>query len=632
MPLRDWLRPPRSVLTFYLAGAAAALAGLIWLSARQLHLDEDAEAARNEQRLKGAAERVAARVSSAIRDLQSIAHVSTLPEDAVVLITDGDGVRVERGTLPYLPMPPRDDTQTTQQFDDAEALEFGRADLVAAARAYAQVAAAADADAVRARALLGRARVLLNAGELAPALDATSQIIDDARLSSAIVDGRPAGLLARLARGRVWERRGDRARLVREAFEVRDQLAAGRWPIAGPVWHATWDRVVGWSQSAAATPDLDRDLARAAAAEQFWREHASQPAPAAAILADEGDAALLVMSPGPPARIVIVDAAWLAASWQPVASDASVDVALIDRDRNAVLGRPTPTAVTISASDTGLPWTVAVSDADPERWRSLAGSRRRMFILAVALVGVVVIGSGVLTFRGIRREMTIARLHADFVSAASHEFRTPLTSIRQLSHMLLGNRVESETRRTQYYEVLVRESERLHKLVERLLTFGRVDAGRVRFESLDARDLTAAVVAEFSASLGRDVVEIASSQDSCPVAADRELLSLALWNLVDNAVKYSPAGARVHVSVDRSSSEVRLAVRDEGPGIAAADRPRLFEQFVRGANAAATAPGSGLGLALVHRVVHAHAGRIELSSAPGAGSVFTIVLPLERTP
>lgn len=109
--------------------------------------------------------------------------------------------------------------------------------------------------------------------------------------------------------------------------------------------------------------------------------------------------------------------------------------------------------------------------------------------------------------------------------------------------MLVGNRVDSDTRRTQYYQVLVRESERLHKLVERLLTFGRVDAGRVRFERLDAGELTAALAAEFSARLGRDVVDLTSAPEPCPISADHELLSLALWNLVDNAVKYSPAGA-----------------------------------------------------------------------------------------
>lgn len=305
MTIRDWLRPPRSVLTFYLAGAAAALAGLIWLSARQLRLDEDAEAARNEQRLKAAAERVAARLSAAVRDLQhGSARASTLPDDAVILVSEGGGVRVERGALPYLPRPPLDDGQAGEPFEAAEALEFGRADFAGAARAYATLAAAANADAVRARALLGRTRALLNAGELAPAVDAATRIVDDPRLSAAIVEGRPAGLLARLHRCRAWARSGDRVRLAREASEVRDQLAAGRWPVAGPVWHATWDRVSAWGQAASATGDLDRHLARAAAAEQFWDAHAGRSTPTAAILGDHRRRpVLLVLSPGPPARI-----------------------------------------------------------------------------------------------------------------------------------------------------------------------------------------------------------------------------------------------------------------------------------------------------------------------------------------
>jgi hypothetical protein len=171
----------------------------------------------------------------------------------------------------------------------------------------------------------------------------------------------------------------------------------------------------------------------------------------------------------------------------------------------------------------------------------------------------LILASGYFSFRGIRREIAIARLQSEFVSAVSHEFRTPLTSIRQLSHMLHGGRVGSDERRAQYYAVLVRESERLNRLVERMLGFGRADAGKFRLEPLDARDLARAVVADFTGQASNRVIDVDLSSSACPLRADREMLSLAFWNLLDNAVKYSPDGRPVRVHVEPRDGRVAIA-------------------------------------------------------------------------
>ena len=285
--------------------------------------------------------------------------------------------------------------------------------------------------------------------------------------------------------------------------------------------------------------------------------------------------------------------------------------------------------MSLRASESGLPWTLVVADADPDRARSESRARRTTFLAGLALVSVLILASGYFTFRGIRREIAIARLQSEFVSAVSHEFRTPLTSIRQLSHMLHGERVASDERRAQYYAVLVRESGRLNRLVERMLGVGRADAGKFRFEPVDARDLARDVVTDFTSQTGDREIDVTTSSSACPLRADREMLSLALWNLLDNAVKYSSEAEPVRVDVASRDGRVAIAVSDRGIGIAPHDRQRIFEKFVRGsAGRVADTTGSGVGLALVDRVVRAHGGSIELASEPGLGSSFTIVVPM----
>lgn len=193
----------------------------------------------------------------------------------------------------------------------------------------------------------------------------------------------------------------------------------------------------------------------------------------------------------------------------------------------------------------------------------------------------------------------MARLQSDFVSAVSHEFRTPLTSMLQLSHMLRAGRVIDEDRPAQYYDVLVRES-------ERLLTFGRGEAKaeRYRFESVDACELARQVASEFERHAGEWHLAMSAPSTPCRLRADREMLSLALWNLLDNSMKYSPERRTTWIDVLSQGAHVAIAVRDEGVGIAKKDRRRIFRKFERGPHdQTADVQGSGIGLALVQRVV-----------------------------
>jgi signal transduction histidine kinase len=307
----------------------------------------------------------------------------------------------------------------------------------------------------------------------------------------------------------------------------------------------------------------------------------------------------------------------------------------LDADGHRVLGQPTVAGklqAVRAASDTALPWTLRVSSASPsDDFAQLAG-RRRLLLAGLALTAFLVLVSSYLITRAVARELAVARLQSDFVSAVSHEFRSPLTSMCHLTEMLADGDEPGAERRRQYYQVLAGETRRLHRLVEGLLNFGRMEAGahEYRFETLDPAELVREVVAEFQAQVaanGRNVA-LQINGSGVRVKADREALSRALWNLLDNAVKYSPDGSTVWVEVGSEAGAVTIRVRDQGVGIPAAERKRIFRKFVRGGSTKTSGvKGTGIGLTMALHIVRAHGGHLRVESEPGRGSTFTILLP-----
>ena len=284
-----------------------------------------------------------------------------------------------------------------------------------------------------------------------------------------------------------------------------------------------------------------------------------------------------------------------------------------------------------TAAESDLPWTLYVTGAQSLTEAGMI-ARQRFLVLGTTIMVLFLISGTYFIARAIRQEMEVSRMQSDFVSAVSHEFRSPLTSMRQLSEILALGRIASEERRQVYYETLVRETARLQRLVEALLNFGRMEAGarQYHFEELDAASLVRHVVAEFEnqiAGQGRHI-EVQGEESRCRIEADPEAISVALRNLVDNALKYSPNHPTVWVEWGIQNQYVAIRVRDKGAGIAAAERKAIFRKFVRGTAAAAgNVKGSGVGLAMVRHIVAAHGGEITLESEPGAGSTFTMLLP-----
>jgi len=170
--------------------------------------------------------------------------------------------------------------------------------------------------------------------------------------------------------------------------------------------------------------------------------------------------------------------------------------------------------------------------------------------------------------------------------------------------------------------------------VESLLDFGRMEGGaRVyHLTPLDCGALVHRVVEEFRNETQSAGFQFRlAAEDSAEIDADGEALGRALWNLLDNAVRYSGDSREIEVGVIRAGAQVRIAVRDRGLGIPAREQAAIFHKFRRGAEAVKLGiKGTGIGLAMVDHIVKAHHGRIDLQSAPGQGSTFTLVLPVRR--
>ena len=299
---------------------------------------------------------------------------------------------------------------------------------------------------------------------------------------------------------------------------------------------------------------------------------------------------------------------------------------IADRDR-----------VTRTARETGLPWTIQVATADPAAAQALSSSRRTVFAAGFGLMLLVIAAAAYFVFRAVHRELGVARLQSDFVAAVSHEFRTPLTAMCHLTEMLDEGSTEPD-RLPHYYRALRRESHRLHAMVENLLDFGRIDAGQraYQFVDTDLAELVTQVVQECrhhtpsSAHrlLWQAMAPVAA--ESVRIRADREALALALRNLVDNAVKYSPDPSPVRVSIAPRGAFVGIAVEDQGIGIPKDEQRTIFRKFARGAAARAmNVKGTGIGLTMADQIVKDHGGRLELVSEPGRGTTFTTLLPIQ---
>ena len=250
------------------------------------------------------------------------------------------------------------------------------------------------------------------------------------------------------------------------------------------------------------------------------------------------------------------------------------------------------------------------------------------------LLGVLALAAAlsVVAVIQLKRETELARMRSDFVANVSHELRTPLAQIRLFTETLRFGRARTPEQRDWSLGHIERETTRLGLLIENVLRFSRAgheDATRVA--PVNVAEETQRIVEEFRPlAASRNVTFDASLSPTPPVMLRPDALRRVLLNLLDNAVKYGPPGQTVSVDVRSQNGEVRIAVTDQGPGVPASEREKVWQPFQRG-SAAAIAAGSGIGLSVVRDVARSHGGRVWVETAPsGSGARFVVSMPVQQ--
>lgn len=267
--------------------------------------------------------------------------------------------------------------------------------------------------------------------------------------------------------------------------------------------------------------------------------------------------------------------------------------------------------------------------------RDMAGAARKMergdYGQRVVTVSRDEVGQLAVAFNRMSSELeSLERVRRDLVANVSHELKTPISALRaHLENLLDG--VERPDPQT--LQVMLAQSERLGRMVDQLLELSRLESGDLPLhrEPVALAPLVARVLSEVQVTRGRSDIELSEDvpEDLPTVFADAERVYQVLFNLLDNAVRFTPAGGRVRVTAAGHNGSVDVAVADTGPGIQEEHLPRLFDRFYRVDTSRSRGEGgTGIGLAIARSVVEAHGGRIWAESEPGKGSTFTFELPV----
>jgi signal transduction histidine kinase len=622
-----------------LLGAVVCLAGWqVWLTVRLLEQDSNLELQRSRERLGAIADLAVAQLAGeladwdlSLRELNALPMSASLqarfPKGATFILISQNSIEVypQRPLLftPALPVAP---AQSLRVFDAADELELREQQFD---RAIALLQPLTLKSATRPEALLRIARIDSKTGKREAAIKTYESLAGEASLNPS---GTPYSLLAISAKCRIFKELGIRQEAAKEAEILRTGLLEGRWPLSREAFEYQWSALDRLGISVPPPPKSSIDfstlvgdlyvrwqIAQAGGTNSSGRE--SQP-----------NSSLLVWNATPGRLSALLSSPdWLNFSLKVPADSSDVHWKMLLPGAAGGAGF----SVTRSLAEAQLPGRLEFSSLRPI---SGADSNRRTLLLGgSALMLMVILGSGYVVHRAISRELRVGQLQSDFVAAVSHEFRSPLTTLRTITELLAQNRIPDESRRQQSYVFLDRETNRLHRLVEDLLDFGRMESGRkqYRMQAQDAFELVRSTLNDFSEQAEahgfRVETDLGSTADcaAATIQVDQEAFQRAFRNLLDNAIKYSPVSRTIWVNGAVQDHQVMISVRDQGMGIETGEQQAIFQKFVRSdAAKKAGIKGTGIGLAMVRQISEAMGGEIRLQSEVGVGSTFTIVLPL----
>ena len=280
------------------------------------------------------------------------------------------------------------------------------------------------------------------------------------------------------------------------------------------------------------------------------------------------------------------------------------------------------------------PWRIEAYSVET-KVTGLIGLHKSFYFWTILTLIIILSFGVVLIVRTVAHEVEVLKIKSDFVSSVSHEFKTPLTSIKALTERLMGGKVKDQAKMNQYFSVISQDTDKLTRLVGNILDFAKIEEGKKEydFEETDIAEWLDQTIENFrKENLQREIkIHTQIPADIPHIKIDENALALAVNNLLDNAIKSSTKKNEIEVIVKRDENNLIIQVKDYGIGIPHGELDKIFEKFFQGSNAIRlSTKGTGLGLTLVRHTIEAHGGKVFVKSKVDHGSTFTLLLPIKN--
>jgi signal transduction histidine kinase/tetratricopeptide (TPR) repeat protein len=313
----------------------------------------------------------------------------------------------------------------------------------------------------------------------------------------------------------------------------------------------------------------------------------------------------------------------------------NTNLSITDLNGRMIFGEKTQvdelSVVTSYFNDNFPPWRIEIKSIQSDAIL-FKGYYKSFYFWTILTIIIILFFGVLLIMRTIMHELDVLKLKSELVSSVSHEFKTPITSIKALTERLLDQKVKDKDRINEYYSMILWDTDNLSRLVSNFLDSTKIEEGKKQyeFEETDINKWMTSIVTNFKNKCPQKGIKFNSSfsEDIPAISIDKNAMEQAINNLLDNAIKFSTGENIVDIIIEKVEKNLVIKISDNGIGINKEDLNKIFDKFYRGRNAPTYAStGTGLGLTIVRQIVEAHNGKISVDSIEGRGSTFTLILP-----